>query len=219
MFDIVSPLVNDLTSEDNDAMDVDAGNGKKDGKLRDQILAGAVEALQLSFDPEQIFKILSKSKSDGKGRTVHNAFKRSESNQRPGLSNRVLQFLDVTTKAIRVRTNAVYAPSFEAIESFFKKIDKDAVSGVNGSPAGITADTALFEKKAYELLFDTSYSTLNESIRMLRAKAILSFTEIPMKDVVKSVLEKDNGLEKDITEERAASVKAVLSQAKNKMSL
>lgn len=69
VFDIVSPLVNDLTSEDNDAMDVDAGNGKKDGKLRDQILAGAVEALQMSFDPERIFKRLSKSKSDGKGGT------------------------------------------------------------------------------------------------------------------------------------------------------
>jgi proteasome component ECM29 len=67
VFDIVSPLVNDITSEDDDAMDVDAGNGKKDGKLRDQILAGAVDALQRSFDPEQIFKILAKSKSNGKG--------------------------------------------------------------------------------------------------------------------------------------------------------
>lgn len=68
--DIVSPLVNDLTSEDEDAMDVDAGNGKKDGKLRDQILAGAVQALQLSFDPEQIFERLSRSKFDGKGRNL-----------------------------------------------------------------------------------------------------------------------------------------------------
>jgi proteasome component ECM29 len=67
VFDIVAPLVNDLTSEDDDAMEVDAGNGKKDGKLRDQILAGAVGALQRSFDPEQIFKILAKTKSDGKG--------------------------------------------------------------------------------------------------------------------------------------------------------
>jgi hypothetical protein len=71
VFNIVSPLVNDLTSEDEDAMDVDAGNGKKDGKLRDQILAGAVEALQLSFDPEQIFKRLANSKSDGKGTIRH----------------------------------------------------------------------------------------------------------------------------------------------------
>lgn len=67
VFDIVAPLVHDLTSEDDDAMEVDAGNGKKDGKLRDQILAGAVGALQRSFAPEQIFKILAKSKSDGKG--------------------------------------------------------------------------------------------------------------------------------------------------------
>ncbi|TLD39235.1 Tryptophan-tRNA ligase [Venturia nashicola] len=199
VFDIVSPLVTDLTSEDDDAMDVDAGNGKKDGKLRDQILVGAVEALQLSLDPEQIFKRLSKSKSDGKG-----------------LNTRVFQFLDVTTKAIRVRTNAVYTPSFEVIELFFKKIDEDAVNGINGI-LGIKADAATFEKKAHELLFDTSYSTLNESIRMLRAKAILAFAEIPIKEVVKSVLDKDDGLEKDITEERAASVKTVLSQAKKKI--
>lgn len=111
----------------------------------------------------------------------------------------------------------MYTPSFEAIESFFKKIGQDAVNGVNGIP-GITADTAAFEKKSDELLFDTSYSTLNESIRMLRAKAILAFAKIPMKEVVKSVLEKDDGLEKNITEERAASVKAVLSQAKSKIS-
>lgn len=64
----MSPLVIDLTAEDDDAMDVDAGNGKRDGKLRDQILAGAVDALQLSFDTEQIFKRLGNSKSDGKGK-------------------------------------------------------------------------------------------------------------------------------------------------------
>lgn len=129
----------------------------------------------------------------------------------------MIQFLDITTKAIRVRTNTVYAPSFEAIELFFRKIYQEAVSGVNGTP-GIAADAAVFENKAYELLFDTSYSTLNESIRMLRAKSILAFAEIPIKDVVKSVLEKENGLDKDIAEERAASVKSVLSLAKKKIS-
>lgn len=135
----------------------------------------------------------------------------------PGLSIRAIQFLDVTTKAIRVRTNAVYAPSFEAIESFFKKIDRDADRGVNGIP-GITAEAAAFEKKSHDLLFDTSYSTLNESIRMSRAKAILAFAEIPMKELVKAVLVKDDGLDKDIVEERAASVKDILIRAKGKIS-
>lgn len=141
----------------------------------------------------------------------------TRTNVRPGLNTRVVQFLDITTKAIRVRTNAVYGPSFEAIESFFKKIDQHAVSGVSHVP-GIAVDSASFEKKAHELLFDTSYSTLNEAIRMSRAKAILAFAGIPMKKLVKSVLEKDDALEKDITEERAASVKAVLGQARDKSS-
>ena len=137
-------------------------------------------------------------------------------NTSPGLNTRTLQFLDVTSKALSVRTNAVYTPSFEAIESFFEKIDKDAINGVNGLP-GITADTASFEKKAHALLFDPNYSTLNEAIRMLRAKAILAFVKIPLEEVVKSVLEKDGVLERDIAEERAMAVKSILVQAKSKI--
>lgn len=110
----------------------------------------------------------------------------------------------------------MYTPSFKAIESFFKKIDKDAINGVDGT-SGIAADTASFEKKAHALLFDTNYSTLNEAIRMLRAKAILAFAGIPLKGVVKSVLEKDDGLDKDIAEERATAVKVILEQAKSKI--
>ena len=52
---------------------------------------------------------------------------------------------------------------------------------------------------------------------MLRAKAILAFAGIPLEDVVKSVLEKDDGLDKDIAEERATAVKIVLEQAKSKI--
>jgi hypothetical protein len=90
------------------------------------------------------------------------------------------------------------------------------VNGVNDLP-GITADTISFEKKARALLFDTNYSTLNEAIRMLRAKAILAFAKVPLEEVVKDVLEKDEGLDKDISEERATAVKAILVQAKSKI--
>jgi hypothetical protein len=52
---------------------------------------------------------------------------------------------------------------------------------------------------------------------MLRAKAIFAFAEMPLKEVVKSVLEKEDGLDKDIYEERAVAVKVILTQAKNKI--
>lgn len=140
----------------------------------------------------------------------------NSTNAEIGLNTRTVQILEVTTKAIRVRTNNVYASSFEAIESFFKKLDKDAVNGVNGIP-GVSADTTSFATKAYALLFDTNYSTLNEAIRMLRAKAILAFAGIPLEEVVKSVLEKADGLDNDIAEERATAVKVILEQAKSKI--
>lgn len=53
---------------------------------------------------------------------------------------------------------------------------------------------------------------------MLRAKAILAFADIPLKEVVKSVFGKDGGLDHDIAEERATAVKVILTQAKNKTS-
>jgi hypothetical protein len=140
---------------------------------------------------------------------------RNLANAEVGLNTRTIQFLEVTTKALGVRTNSVYAPSFEAMESFFKKLDKDAVNGVNGI-LGVSADTNLFATKAYALLFDNSYSTLNEAIRMLRAKAILAFAGIPLEQVVKSVLEKADGLNNDIAEERATAVKVILEEAKRK---
>jgi hypothetical protein len=133
-----------------------------------------------------------------------------------GLNTRTLHILEVTTKTLSVRTNNVYAPSFEAMESFFTKLDKGAVNGVNGVP-GVSADTTSFAIKAHALLFDTHYSTLNEAIRMLRAKAILAFAGIPLEEVVKSVLEKADRLENDIAEERATAVKIILEQAKSKV--
>jgi hypothetical protein len=48
---IIAPLIEDLTSKDEDAMEVDAGNGKNDDRTRDMILSGAIEALQMSFNP------------------------------------------------------------------------------------------------------------------------------------------------------------------------
>lgn len=48
---IVSKLVEDLTTKDDDAMEVDAGSGKNDDRTRDMILTGAIEALQSSFNP------------------------------------------------------------------------------------------------------------------------------------------------------------------------
>jgi hypothetical protein len=52
VFDIVSPVVEDLTSPgEEDSMDVDAGDGKKDEGLRDRILIGAVKAVQDSIRP------------------------------------------------------------------------------------------------------------------------------------------------------------------------
>ena len=47
VFDTVSPVVDELTApEDEQAMDVDTGDGKKDDVLRDQVLVGAVHAMQ-----------------------------------------------------------------------------------------------------------------------------------------------------------------------------
>jgi len=74
IYDIVLPLVNELTSEDEDAMDVDAGSGKRDDRLRDKVLIGAVDALQRSFDPEQILKRLAKSKASNQGKSLSFTF-------------------------------------------------------------------------------------------------------------------------------------------------
>jgi hypothetical protein len=133
-----------------------------------------------------------------------------------GLNTRILQFLELTSKGIHVRTNNVYTPSFEAMESFFKKLNQDAVMGVSDVP-GISADKTSFEKKVHALLFDPNYSTLNEAIRLLRANAILAFAGIPLEEVVQNVLKLDNGLDKDIAEERSSAVKLVLEQVKGKI--
>ena len=51
MAKIVEPLVEDLVAADEDAMDVDEGNGKGSSKAREKILGGCVQALQQSFSP------------------------------------------------------------------------------------------------------------------------------------------------------------------------
>jgi hypothetical protein len=100
---IVWPLVEDLTSKDEDAMEVDAGNGKNDDRTRDIILSGAIEALQRSF---------------------------STANSKDGEAT--IKFLNSLLIACEVRTSTVYAASFEALQEAFKKMDKEVGQGLEG---------------------------------------------------------------------------------------
>jgi hypothetical protein len=50
---IVSALVEDLTTKDEDAMEIDAGKDKNDDRTRNKLLVGAIEALQRSFNPSK----------------------------------------------------------------------------------------------------------------------------------------------------------------------
>ncbi|KAF2422587.1 ARM repeat-containing protein [Tothia fuscella] len=96
---IVSTLVEDLTTKDEDAMEIDAGKDKNDDRTRNKLLVVAVEALQRAFNPAK------------KGEDKDSAKKQTT------------DFLDLLTKANSVRTGDVYAASFEAVELAFKKMD------------------------------------------------------------------------------------------------
>lgn len=50
---IVTSLVEDLTTKDDDAMEIDAGKDKNDDRTRNKLLVGAIEALQKSFSPSK----------------------------------------------------------------------------------------------------------------------------------------------------------------------
>jgi hypothetical protein len=216
-------LVEDLTTTDEDAMDVDAGNGKRNDRARDKTLSGAVDALQRSFDAGQIFR-----KSGSLGKSIRHFPLNSKvpvTNCVLDVQKRVLGFLDLASNVNKARSNEVYTASFEAMEAFFKKIDQKVIEGVkaNGgsdsqrNAPGLDTIPDKFAEIARTLLFQANYVGLNEAIRLQRAKAVLAFANIPWKPVVRSALEHDSGLDKDIAEERAASVRQLLEEARAKI--
>ncbi|GME52075.1 Armadillo-like helical [Neofusicoccum parvum] len=130
VFDVVSPVVDELTEGDEDAMDVDAGEGmRKDEKLRDNTATGAIFALQASINPRLL--------------------------QDTALSGAALRGLTLALKLNSLHSNAVHVAVFEGLQSLFDRVFTQEPTG-----SFSTGNESQLKEVLEKLLFDARYDGL-----------------------------------------------------------
>ncbi|KAL1638553.1 proteasome component M29 [Diplodia intermedia] len=200
VFDIVSPVVEELTAGDEDAMDVDAGEAmRKDEKLyahhshaaparteadvrrRDNTATGAIFALQASINPKLL--------------------------QDTALSGAALRFLDQARKLNTLPSNTIHVAVFEALQSLFDRVYTQEPTG-----SFSTGNEAQLKEALDALLFNARYDGLSEAMRVKRAQAIHALAKLPERGFARGLLVGKLGPE--IESERSPVVRAELEKAK-----
>ena len=200
VFDTISPVVEGLTNEeDEDAMDIDSGKGKKDDGLRDRILIAAIEAQQSSIRASIL--------RTGKFKPIPLAF--PSANVGPDLETQARNVITICTKANKAHTAAVSGAVFESLEKLFGKVDF-AVDQAHASTAKALVPDLI------KLLFDPIYRSYAEAVRMKRANAVLSLAKIQWENLRVGVLKEQLPLE--ISVEKVRPVLEKLVEAKAELS-
>lgn len=107
VLEIVEPIIEELTSRDYDAMEVDdAKSTANNEKLRDRTLAAGVEALQDSINLKQL--------------------------QRQRASETMLTVVDLIIKANTASSSIVQIATYDALNSLFAKLDTQTVEHLTG---------------------------------------------------------------------------------------
>jgi hypothetical protein len=140
---IVSPLIEDLTSKDEDAMEVDAGNGKNDDRTRDMILSGVVDALQRSFNPSK-----AKNGVSGISCLLRIPFK---SDNKQEQRSRQLAFLTYSSKPVK----SAQAPSTLPHSRLCKKRSRNSTS----KPSKLLKQISQSSKRKYKIYFSEQTTT------------------------------------------------------------
>ncbi|OJD31126.1 proteasome component [Diplodia corticola] len=158
VFDIVSPVVGELTADDEDAMDVDAGEAmRRDEKLRDNTATGAIFALQASINPKLL--------------------------QDTALSGAALRFLDQARKLNTLPSNTIHVAVFEALQSLFDRVYTQEPTG-----SFSTGNEAQLKEALDALLFNARYDGLSEAMRVKRAQAIHALAKLPERGFARGLL-------------------------------
>ncbi|KAH7062064.1 proteasome stabiliser-domain-containing protein [Macrophomina phaseolina] len=156
--DIVTPVADELTEGDEDAMDVDAGEGLwKDEKLRDNTATGAIFALQASINPKLL--------------------------QDTALSGAALRALSLVRKINTLPSNAIHVATFEALQSLFDRVFAQEPTG-----SFSTGNEMQLKDVLEALLFDDRYDGLSEAMRIKRAQAMHALAKLPERGFARSLL-------------------------------